>query len=261
MVTYRALSSLKPDPRNARTHPKRQVDQIVASIRAFGFSNPILIDGDGVIIAGHGRLAAARAIGLTEVPTIELAGLSEAERRALRLADNKIAMGAGWDLDILRVELAELSSMEVDIDLTITGFSMGELDLLINGSSEPYEDAAPPLPDGPRTRPGDIWILGDHRIGCGDCRDIDFLRRVVGAGRVDDHAEANGRRRALAMASGDRAEGNARTFLAETLIAAERCGRHLRGSDTDPAQVDAAVDRWAAMTGGTPQLERMEAIA
>ena len=108
-VTYRAAASLKPDPRNARTHPKRQVDQIIASMREFGFTNPILVDPDGVIIAGHGRLLAAKAMGLAEVPTIELTGLNDAQRRALRLADNKIALGAGWDLDLLKLELGELS--------------------------------------------------------------------------------------------------------------------------------------------------------
>src|SRR5262245_24782942 len=107
-VTYRAIGSLKPDPRNARTHPKRQVEQIGASIREFGFTNPILVDGDGVIIAGVGRFLAAQSMGLAEVPTIELTGLTNAQKRALRLADNKIALGAGWDLDLLKLELGEL---------------------------------------------------------------------------------------------------------------------------------------------------------
>src|SRR4051812_30730688 len=115
-VTYRTVGSLRPDPRNARTHPKRQVEQIVASIRQFGFTNPILVDPEGVLIAGHGRLLAAKAIGMAEVPTIELTGLSDAQKRALRLADNKIALGAGWDLDLLRVELADLSALDVDLD-------------------------------------------------------------------------------------------------------------------------------------------------
>ena len=109
-VTYRAAASIKPDPRNARTHPKRQVDQIIASIREFGFTNPILIDPESIVIAGHGRLLAAKSMGLAEVPTIELVGLNEAQKRALRLADNKIALNAGWDLDLLKVELGELSS-------------------------------------------------------------------------------------------------------------------------------------------------------
>src|SRR5215210_1596229 len=178
-VTYRATASLKPDPRNARTHSKRQVEQIVSSIREFGFTNPILLDPEGVLIAGHGRLLAAKAMGLAEVPTIELVGLSDPQKRALRLADNKIALGAGWDLDLLKVELAELSTLDFDMDLTLTGFSTGELDVLLGSNEDPDDDVIPPVPAEPRTKPGEIWILGGHRIGCGDSRDIDFLK-VVG---------------------------------------------------------------------------------
>src|SRR3712207_2035183 len=97
-LTHRAVASLTPDPRNARTHSKQQIEQIAASIRAFGFTNPVLVDDEGVLIAGHGRLLAAKAIGLAEVPTIELAGLTAAQKKALRIADNKIALNAGWDL-------------------------------------------------------------------------------------------------------------------------------------------------------------------
>src|SRR4051794_4347832 len=104
-VVYRAASTLKPDPRNARTHPKRQVEQLVRSMREFGFTNPVLIDEANVLIAGHGRLRAAKDLGLEQVPTIRLDGLSEAQKKALRLADNKIALNAGWDLDILKLEL------------------------------------------------------------------------------------------------------------------------------------------------------------
>ncbi len=142
-VTYRATEKLKPDARNARTHPKRQVDQIVASIGEFGFTNPILVDPEGMLIAGHGRLLAAKAMGMAEVPTIELAGLNETQKRALRLADNKIALGAGWDLDILKVELAELSTLDLDLDLTVTGFSTGELDVLLGSNEDPEDDVIP----------------------------------------------------------------------------------------------------------------------
>src|ERR1700694_3939863 len=124
-VTYRAVGDLIPDPRNARTHPKRQIDQLRASIEAFGFTNPILADPEGHIIAGHGRLQAARAMGLTELPVITLSGLSETQKRTLRIADNKIALNAGWDLEILQLELGELGSIDVDIDLTLSGFSTG----------------------------------------------------------------------------------------------------------------------------------------
>jgi ParB-like chromosome segregation protein Spo0J len=136
-VTYCPVGTLRPDPRNARTHPKQQVDQIAASIRQFGFVNPILADPDGRIIAGHGRFMAAKAMGLAEVPTIYVPGLSEPQKRALRIADNKIALGAGWDLDVLKLELAELGSLDLDFDLSVTGFSTGELDVILNGSADP----------------------------------------------------------------------------------------------------------------------------
>src|SRR5215204_1609745 len=187
-VSYRATGSLKPDPRNARTHSKRQVEQIVASIRQFGFTNPILIDPEGVLIAGHGRLLAAKSIGMAEVPTIELVGLTDAQKRALRLADNKIALGAGWDLDLLKVELAELSSLDLDMDLSVTGFSTGELDVLLAPNEDPDDDVIPPVPSEPRTKPGNIWILGDHIVGCGDSRDRKFLETVIGQGAQIDAA-------------------------------------------------------------------------
>ena len=238
-VTYRAAGSLKPDPRNARTHPKRQVDQIIASMREFGFTNPILVDPDGVIIAGHGRLLAAKAIGLAEVPTIELTGLNDAQRRALRLADNKIALGAGWDLDLLKLELGELSALEFGMDLAVTGFSSGELDILLSSKEDPDDDAIPPIPAEPRSRPGDIWRLGDHRIGCGDSRDLEFLHKVVGDSaavdvafldppynvRISGHANVTGRHREFAMASGEMTDEAFRAFLTQTLGAAARVSR------------------------------------
>ncbi|HEV7253403.1 MAG TPA: DNA methyltransferase [Mesorhizobium sp.] len=238
-VTYRATDRLRPDPRNARTHSKRQIEQIKASIRQFGFTNPVLVDEGGVLIAGHGRLLAAKALNLAEVPTIELAGLSEAQKRVLRLADNKIALNAGWDVDLLRTELAELSTLDVDLDLTVTGFSTGELDVLLSGQDDPDDDIIPPIPTTPRTRPGDIWILGDHRVGCGDSRDLAFLSRVIGEGakvdaafldppynvRINGHANAKGRHREFAMASGEMTDEAFRTFLTETLGAAAQVSR------------------------------------
>ena len=184
-VVYRPVGSLVPDPRNARTHPKRQLEQIAASIRAFGFANPILIDAEGRIIAGHGRLLAAKSIGMAEVPTIVLPHLSEAQKRALRIADNKIALGAGWDLDLLKLELGELAVIDVDLDLALTGFSAGEIDVILKGPADPEDEVIPAVPATPRTRPGDIWILGEHRVGCGDGRDPAFLQAVVGDGCQD----------------------------------------------------------------------------
>jgi DNA modification methylase len=230
-VTYRPVGTLRPDPRNARTHPKQQVDQIVASIRQFGFVNPILADPDGRIIAGHGRLMAAKAMGLAEVPTIHIQGLSETQKRALRIADNKIALGAGWNLDVLKVELAELGSLDLEFDLSVTGFSTGELDVILNGSADPDDEVIPEVPASPRTRLGDIWILGEHRVGCGDARDLDFVRRLVGDEaaidtafldppynvRISGHANAVGRHREFAMASGEMDEAEFRAFLKQTL--------------------------------------------
>jgi len=122
-VVYRPVESLAPSRRNARTHPKRQVEQIVASIQAFGFTNPIPIDPDGTVIAGHGRLLAAKEMALAEVPTITIEGLSEAQNRALRLADNKIALSAGWDVELLKLELGELAVLDVEIDLSLSRFA------------------------------------------------------------------------------------------------------------------------------------------
>jgi DNA modification methylase len=237
-IRYRDPASLTPDPRNARTHPRRQIEQITASIRAFGFANPILVDEAGRLIAGHGRLLAAKALALAEVPTIELAGLSDAQKRALRLADNKIALGAGWDLEILKLELSELAVIDVDIDLALTGFATGEIDVLLNGKVDPEEEAIPAIRATPRTRLGDIWVLGEHRIGCGDGRDLDYLRTVIGDSAIDaafldppynvkinGHANAKGRHREFAMASGEMSEAAFRTFLGETLGACAAVSR------------------------------------
>ena len=240
-VVYRQVGDLRPDPRNARTHPKRQLDQIVASIRAFGFANPILIDETSTIIAGHGRLLAARRIGLAEVPTIALRGLDEARKRALRLADNKIALNAGWDIELLKSELGELSAPDLEIDLSLTGFSAGEIDVILDGGADPDDEVVPAVPRTPRTRPGDIWCLGAHRVGCGDGRDAAFLRRVVGEGaaidaafldppynvKVNGFVNARGRHAEFAMASGEMSQAAFRDFLVESLgsaVAVSRAG-------------------------------------
>lgn len=238
-VVYKATASLIPDPRNARTHPKRQIEQIVASIEAFGFTNPILADPEGRLIAGHGRLLAAKQAGLAEVPVIELSGLTEAQKKALRLADNKIALNAGWDVEILKLELADLSLPEFEIDLGLTGFSPGEIDVVLSEKVDPDEEVIPAVPTEPRSRLGDIWQLGEHRVGCGDGRDLAFLQSVVGDGqrvdaafldppynvKINGHANAKGRHREFAMASGEMSTDAFRIFLRETLSACERVSR------------------------------------
>lgn len=238
-VVYRPTGALKPDPRNARTHPKRQIDQLVKSIREFGFTNPILVDEAGIVIAGHGRLRAANELGLAEVPTIALEGLSESRKKALRLADNKIALNAGWDLEILKLELDEIGTLDVDFDLSLTGFSSGEIDVVLKAANDPDDEIIPAVPQEPRTRAGDVWLLGEHRLGCGDGRDVEFLRRVIGGDalvdaafldppynvKINGHANAAGRHREFAMASGEMSTAEFRAFLAETLGAAAQVTR------------------------------------
>lgn len=238
-VVYKAPGDLTPDPRNARTHSKKQVAQIVQSISAFGFTNPILADPEGNLIAGHGRLRAAKDMGLDKVPVITLDGLSEPQKRALRLADNKIALNAGWDTEILKLELADLSMPEIDIDLGLTGFSPGEIDVVLSESDDPDDEVIPAVPQSSRVKPGDIWQLGEHRVGCGDGRDAEFLQRVVGAGlsidcafldppynvKINGHAIAKGRHREFAMASGEMTETEFRAFLSDTLGACARVSR------------------------------------
>lgn len=238
-IEYRSISSLKPDPRNARTHPKRQIEQIVRSIREFGFTNPVLIDESGVLIAGHGRLRAAKELGLAEVPAITLRDLTEVQKKALRLADNKIALSAGWDLEILRLELAEIGTLDVDFDLSLTGFAGGEIDVVLKAANDPDDEVILAVPVEPKTGIGDIWNLGEHRVGCGDGRDAGFLRRLLGPDtlidaafldppynvKINGHANAKGRHREFAMASGEMSDFEFRGFLSETLGAAAAVSR------------------------------------
>jgi len=176
------VSELKPYARNARTHPPEQVEQLAESIRRFGFNNPILIDEDGIIVAGHGRLEGAKAAGLTHVPVIRVGHMTEAERRAYIIADNKIALNAGWDLKILSDELIDLDTGE--IDLTVTGFSDDELaDILASVRPPPERGSdADDIPEAalePKVRTGEIYILGDHRLMCGDSTNPDDVGRLM----------------------------------------------------------------------------------
>src|SRR3954468_18448474 len=162
------LDRLIPHARNARTHSDAQVAQIAGSIAEFGFVNPVLVGDDGVIVAGHGRVLAARKLGLSEAPVIVLTHLSSTQRRALMIADNRIADNAGWDDEMLAAELAALR--DEDVDLGLLGFDEAELDRLLDGSAAEDDDAdeGPELPTEPVTRPGDLWICGQHRVLCGD---------------------------------------------------------------------------------------------
>ncbi|MFH5927333.1 site-specific DNA-methyltransferase [Roseomonas xinghualingensis] len=173
------VSELIPYSRNARTHSPAQVAQIAASIREFGFTNPILVDGERGVIAGHGRLLAARQLGMQEVPTLELSHLTPAQRRAYVLTDNRLALSAGWDEDLLRVELAELSTE--GFDLALTGFDELEIASFLaepmSGLTDPY--AVPAAPETPVSTVGDIWLLGRHRLICGDCTDAAVVEAVL----------------------------------------------------------------------------------
>jgi ParB-like chromosome segregation protein Spo0J len=184
-VEHRSLDQLIPYARNARTHSPAQVEQIASSIQSFGWTNPILIDGENGIIAGHGRLLAAKELGLSSGPVIELAGLSEAEKRAYLIADNKLALNTGWDEALLAAEVADLQALGVDLDLT--GFEAGEIDDLLaqSGATPSFPDEAPPPPTEPLTRPGALWLLGHHRLLCGDATRVEDLRRVLD-GRLAD---------------------------------------------------------------------------
>jgi DNA modification methylase len=182
-IEMTSVDRLVPYAGNARTHSDAQIAQIAASITAFGFTNPILTGGDSVIIAGHGRLLAAQKLGIGEVPVIVLDQLSEAQRRALVIADNKLAENAGWDEELLRTELAALD--EMDFDLELMGFSDEELEALLGdhdgtalGEAE-GEDDIPEPSDDPISRPGDLWILGKHRLLCGDATVATDVERVL----------------------------------------------------------------------------------
>jgi hypothetical protein len=179
-IEYWPLDRMIPYARNARSHSPAQVAEIAGSIRAFGFSNPILVGEGADVIAGHGRLAAARKLGLTEAPVVVLRGLSDAQRRQLVLADNKIALNASWDAEMLSLELADLSA--IGTDLSTLGFTTKELSAALSrveaGLTD--EDEVPEVAEIPASQPGDIWQLGSHRIACGDSRDASLVKRLLG---------------------------------------------------------------------------------
>jgi len=178
-VKYMPVGGLEPYAKNSRTHSEKQVEQIAASITEFGFTNPVLVDGADGIIAGHGRLLAAKLLGMAEVPTIELAGLSAAQKRAYIIADNKLALNAGWDDAILADELRALG--EEGFDLELTGFGGDELSMLLADKTEGLTDPddVPDAPVNPVTVLGDVWLLGKHRIVCGDSTDADTVAKVL----------------------------------------------------------------------------------
>ncbi|EGP09595.1 DNA methylase [Bradyrhizobiaceae bacterium SG-6C] len=178
-VAYWPIGKLIPFARNARTHSAAQVAEIAGSIRAFGFANPILVGAEGDVIAGHGRLAAARQLGLGDVPVIVLSGLSETQRRQLVLADNRIALNAGWDPEMLKLELTELSAMGAD--LSLLGFDKAELASALKSVTTGLvdEDETPMVTEVAVSAPGEIWCLGPHRIACGDSTDPSLVTSLL----------------------------------------------------------------------------------
>jgi DNA modification methylase len=190
VVSTLPVASLVPYAENARTHSPSQVAQIAASIAEFGFVNPVLVDAEGVLIAGHGRIMAAKQLGLASLPVLRLGHLSPAQARALRLADNQIALNSGWDEALLAAEIARIRD-EAVVDLDVLGFSGMELDRLLAAADAGLEDDAddaPPPPAIPVTRTGDLWRCGEHRLLCGDATKLADVQRALGAGHLADMA-------------------------------------------------------------------------
>jgi hypothetical protein len=244
-IEEREISSLKPFERNARTHSKKQIRQIAKSIREFGFNNPILIDDDDHIIAGHGRVEAAKALNITTVPAVRLCHLTEAEKRAYVIADNRLAEKAGWDPEILAIELQGL--IDIGFAVEITGFETPDIDLIL----EEFDDASrqsltadDQFPDPsfgpPVSRADDLWALGAHRLLCGDARSAPAYAKLLGGEtadlvftdppynvRIDGHVSGRGcvRHSDFAMACAEMTKPDFTAFLATTLGLAAKASR------------------------------------
>jgi DNA modification methylase len=246
-LEFVSVTSLRPYERNARTHSKKQVRQIANSIERFGFTNPVLITDDRQIIAGHGRVEAAKLLKIERVPTLHLSHLSDAERRAYVLADNKLAQNAGWDREILAIELQGL--IDLDFDVELTGFTLAEVEIVLDEARDSAVDGVDPAAEdripayeGDRpavSRPGDHWILGRHRLTCGDARDANAYATLLGNESVPliftdppynvpigGHVCGSGhiRHREFAMGVGEMDKASFTRFLVDTLTpAAARC--------------------------------------
>jgi DNA modification methylase len=239
-----AIAQLRPWTRNARTHSRKQLRQIADSIERFGFTNPVLIDGENRILAGHGRVEAAKQIGMTEVPCLRFDHMNASEMRAYVLADNKLALNAGWDEELLALELKELSEVDLGFSLDITGFSIAEVDGLIDGLSpeeagDPAEEVLPdPATTPRRCRPGDIYRLGPHRLICGDALDLRTVETLMDGDvaemvftdppynvRIDRNVSGLGKVRhpEFAMASGEMSRQEFTEFLSRAFANLAAC--------------------------------------
>jgi DNA modification methylase len=234
VIEMLSTTALTPWKRNARTHSKKQLRQIADSIKEFGFTNPVLIDRQNQILAGHGRVEAAKLLGMEEVPCVRLEHMTEAQKRAYVLADNKLALNAGWDYELLAEELKELSATGLDIDVGLTGFSIAEVDSIIADAApeepgNPDDDRLPEVdPASVRCKPGDIWQVGPHRIICGDARDRNTIAALMDGKlatavitdppynvKIDGHVGGSGKikHREFAMASGEMSTSDFTEFL------------------------------------------------
>lgn len=190
-IEYVEVEALRPSTRNARTHSKKQIRQIAESIKAFGFTNPVLIDNERTVLAGHGRLEAAKLLKMDKVPCVQLSNMTATQKRAYILADNKLALNAGWDEEILVSELQELQKIDGDFDIELTGFSTSEIDGLITsvnaqGASNPKDDEIPVPAAGPAvSKVGDLWLLGDHRLYCGDSTNLESFDILMAGERAE----------------------------------------------------------------------------
>ncbi len=244
-IVYMRARDILPNPNNARTHSQRQIEQIARSIERFGFNNPVLIDSGNQILAGHGRVAAAKQLGIDRIPVLKIEHLTDVEKRAYVLADNKLAEKAGWDDEILAIELQGI--IDLDFDITLTGFETGEIDVLLDGEVAAGDEADDVYPDyDPAlsiTRAGDCWHLGEHVLICGDARDEATYERLMAGERaaycisdppynvkIDGHAGGLGRvhHREFAMASGEMSQAEFAAFLGQVF-------QHIRGYTVDGA--------------------------
>ncbi|MGI8705821.1 MAG: site-specific DNA-methyltransferase [Sphingomicrobium sp.] len=228
LIEMRSSSDLKPDPRNSKLHPPKQLKQVMTSIEEFGWTNPILTDEAGSVLAGHLRLQAAKKLGIKQVPTIKLSHMTAAQKRAYIIADNRIAENGSWDPKLLALEHEAIQLLDPEFDLSLTGFDHDEIEVMFDNLLEPSEDAVPAAdPSKPAvSRLGDLWRLGDHLVLCGDALLPEPFERLLGSERaqmviadgpynlrINGHVSGKGRHREFLMGSGEMTRAEFTAFL------------------------------------------------